>query len=175
VERREPSSLPQAKYVRYEETSVAMEDPLHQTIIKKEDPKHNSLFTERFQCPHCNFIATSHPELFTHVTYCAKEPQDGCPLCPEGAGLSVAAVDDHIMSVHVGQGELQKSDDGSYHCKKCNKVFKSFSHLKRHIVTFKHQGMERCSSCGINLSLKNMEAHQKEFHGQFGSSFICQV
>ena len=92
--------------------------------------------------------------LQTHIRNLHTPNQNGyqCDLC--GVVLKFKGnLVQHMKSVHT--------DKRPYHCKKCNGVFKTLHHLKKHERRHNPDHVGTCTVCGKTVKISQMSVHLK--------------
>ena len=109
------------------------------------------------QCRYCNNLESVIPNfhykvVYEKVYYSAVRPQ----FERFWVKLGCASLFSHEYGWHLNPPKK----NSVYHCDKCDKTFKSVSHVKRHEISVHFSKKETCPHCGLQCSRKdNLEAH----------------
>ncbi|XP_070497893.1 zinc finger protein 60-like [Chironomus tepperi] len=131
-------------------------------ILKKHmKKKHPDGQIEQFECDYDGKIFKTKKEFYNHMT--CHLPLVECQICHKM--LKYRSINDHMKEVHA--------TDKKFHCKVCDKQFKSIQLLSSHekIQNKKY----KCEICNKIVSSKNQLNQHKKYYHENPESFECEI
>ncbi|XP_055644769.1 zinc finger protein 708-like [Toxorhynchites rutilus septentrionalis] len=125
--------------------------------------EHNK--TPYLKCPVCFKKNVCRQQLIVHIEVHENPDKYRCDIC----GEVYQFLEKHKFKVH---GREAETDDKSYSCEHCGKMFRCETNLKNHIDRVHGVKDVMCGICNKSFSKKAISAHKRSAHSD--EMFMCE-
>ncbi|XP_055614232.1 zinc finger protein ZFP2-like, partial [Uranotaenia lowii] len=126
--------------------------------------EHNK--TPYLKCPLCSKKNVCRQQLIVHIDVHENPDKYKCDICGEVNQF----LERHKFKVHGNN--VEKSDEKTFGCEHCGKMFRCESNLKNHIERVHAIKDEVCDICNKPFSKKALGAHKRTAHSE--EMFMCE-
>jgi hypothetical protein len=132
--------------------------------------------TNHLKCDSCEYVARRPEHLNRHIeTIHSEERKYLCQVCGIGFKRIDALKQHHVTHKLEDEEALEENHTPAFKCNLCNKICRSKSALKEHLMVHDNKKTFHCDICSKSFNTANiLQKHKKSIHSSPGS-FPCLI